>query len=210
MIELEGTVGPAVASDGANKPVRLDKSAAVVTTHAHGRFYEAVARGNVYYLATGAAAGTAFTGAAGGTPLIGVFNPSGSGKNLSFLGVSLGLTAQATAAGVVNPEIWAGVSVNPTGTQTNPTSMLTQLAAGSAARGFVNTAMTSSTAVTIVGAFTSSWWATAAAGSATSGGFEELGGLVVAQPGVLVALGLRTIPTSVTVSVGLYWEEIAV
>jgi hypothetical protein len=41
-----------------------------------------------------------------------------------------------------------------------------------------------------------------------SNGIVELSGMLVATPGVLVALGLRTVPTSLTIDPFLMWEEV--
>jgi hypothetical protein len=204
----QGRIGELVGADGAIQPLRLTRKGALATTDVHARYQEAVLRGNVYYLSVGAAAPTAFTGAAGGTPLIGVMNPTGSGKVLVLLAASTTITAVPSAAGVVDSELWAGVSVLPTGAVTPPTSMSTQQTTGSVAKGFVNTAMTSSTAVNFVSGISAFWWATAAAGAMASQGIVDLAGILVATPGVLAALGVRTVPTSTTTDAFLMWEEV--
>ena len=207
---VETKVGPQIASDSSIILQRASRSGATVSTDAHARFYEAVARGNVYYLAGGALPPAAFTGGAGGQPLISIYNPTGSGKLLTVLAASIGVTAVPTAAGVVNPELYAGVSAIPTGTATAPVNALTQVATGSVARGSLNVATTSSSAITIALALSSFWWATAAAGAVTSNGLQPVEGLVTASPGVLVALGVRTVPTSLTVTCSLFWEEVPI
>ncbi len=204
----QGRVGELLGSDGAIQPLRLTRKGGLAAADVQARYQEAVLRGNVYYLATGAAAPTAFVGAAGGTPLLGVMNPTGSGKALVFLAGSTTITAVPSAAGVVDSELWAGVSVLPTGTVTAPTNMATQQSTGSIAKGFVNTAMTSSTAINLVTGLSAFWWATAAAGAMASSGIIDLGGITIAIPGVLVALGLRTVPTSTTTDAFLMWEEV--
>jgi hypothetical protein len=204
----QGRVGELLGTDGAIQPIRLTRKGAVATSDAHSRYQEAVLRGNVYYLSAGAAAPTAFTGAAGGTPLIGVMNPIGSGKALVFLAASSTITAVPSAAGVVDSELWAGTSVLPTGTVTAPTNMASQQSTGSISKGFVNTAMTSSTAINLVTGLSAFWWATAAAGAIASSGIIDLAGITVAIPGVLVALGVRTVPTSTTTDAFLMWEEV--
>lgn len=207
---LSGRVGPQVTAENVEAPIRLARTEEVCVTDTHARYYEAIARGNVYYLAQGATAGTAFTGGAAGTPLIGIYNPSNSGKNLVVLAASIGVTTIQTAAGQVNPELWAGISVLPTGTVTAAKNALTQSAAGSSAVCFLNTAMTGSTAITFFATLGTFWWATAAAGAMTSNGFYDIGGALVAAPGVLIALGLRTIPTATVTSHAMIWEEVPV
>lgn len=204
----QGRVGELVGNDGAIQPLRLTRKGGLGVTDVHARYQEAVLRGNVYYLAIGAAAPTAFTGAAGGTPLIGVMNPSGSARALVFLAASTTITAVPSAAGVVDSELWAGTSVLPTGTVTAPTNMATQQSTGSISKGFVNTAMTSSTAINFLTGLSAFWWATAAAGAMVSSGIIDLAGMTTATPGVLVALGLRTVPTNTTTDAFLMWEEV--
>lgn len=204
---FEGIVGPQTLTSGSVARGRLTYDGSVGTQDTHGRFQEAVLRGNVYYMALAAAAGTAFIGAAGGTPLFGVMNPLRSVKNLVFLGVGCALRAAATGAGQTGLVLWAGTSALPTGTVTAPTNALTQQASGASGVGFSNTAMTGSTAITVALPLFTHYWATAAAAFA-SPGFFDIGGLVVATPGVLVALGLTVIPTSLTADAAIYWEEV--
>ncbi len=204
----QGRVGELLGADGAIQPIRLTRKGALATTDTHAKYQEAVLRGNVFFLSASAAAPTAFTGAAGGTPLIGVMNPAGSGKALVFLAASTTITAVPSAAGVVDSELWAGTSVLPTGTVTAPTNMATLQSTGSVSKGFVNTAMTGSTAINLVTGLSAFWWATAAAGAMASSGIVDLAGIIVAIPGVLVSLGVRTVPTSTTTDAFLMWEEV--
>src|SRR5690349_18982761 len=131
----QGRVGELVGNDGAIQPLRLLRKGGLAAGDVQARYQESVLRGNVYYLATGAAAPTAFTGGAAGTPWLSVYNPAGSGKVLVFLTTSVHPTAVPTAAGVVNPELWANASTAVTGTVTAPTNMLTQQSTGSIAKG---------------------------------------------------------------------------
>jgi|ERR1043166_4050162 hypothetical protein len=208
---IDSRTGPVINSDGpGNQPLRQGRTAALVTADVWARYYEAVSRGNVYYLATGAASPTAFTGGAAGTPLIGVYNPTGSGVNLCVLATGFALTTVPTAAGVVVPELYSGVSALPTGTATAPTNALSQQATGSKAKGFVNTAMTGSTAINLALPFAPFWWATAAAGAMAGPGLVFVDGLAVFSPGVLGALGIRTLPTGTVADALVIWEEIPI
>src|SRR5205809_6167191 len=111
----QGRVGELLGSDGAIQPLRLTRKGGLAAADVQARYQEAVLRGNVYYLATGAAAPTAFVGAAGGTPLIGVLNPTGSGKALVFLAGPTTITAVPSVAGVVDWSLWPGVIAFPAG-----------------------------------------------------------------------------------------------
>src|SRR5712664_3100170 len=92
MVQAETVVGPQTRSDGTQQALRGSRTGAGVVTDAHGRYQEAVLRGNVYSLSAAAAAPTAYTGAAAGTPLLAVFNPAGTGKALVGLAVLAGMS----------------------------------------------------------------------------------------------------------------------
>ncbi len=204
---FQGQVGPTQASDGTTPAVRLLKDTSMGVSDTHSRYQEAVYRGNVYFLNVSAGAPTAFVGAAGGTPLLGIMNPLASTKNLVLLGAMIGNRVAASAAGTVTFNLWAGVSVNPTGTQTNPVNMLTMNSSGSAARGFSNAALTSSTAIGQVMPLATYYWATAAAAFMAPTTFD-IAGMVIVVPGNLLALGATAALTSATWDATLVWEEI--
>src|SRR6185503_5224841 len=108
-------VGPTIGGSGTAAPFRADVTGAQAVTDAHGRYAEAVRRGNVWFLNATAVAPTAFTGGAGGVPILAVMNPLSSGKNMELLGISISPRVQASATGMATFSIWGGVSANPTG-----------------------------------------------------------------------------------------------
>lgn len=210
MANLQGQVGPVTGSDGSNPNFRQGRTSELNTADAHGRYNELVARGNAYSLTVAAGAVSAFAGGAGGTPLISIFNPPGSGKNLSVLFASVSVHASASGAGIVSFSLWGGVSVANTGTLTSPTNLLTLQTGGSVAKGSSNAATTSTTAISGNGPLFnvgSYYWATAAA--ATLGPlFADIGGAIVCAPGNLVAFGGSAALTSATYDASLIWEEL--
>ena len=199
--------GPLWGGTGTPSPFTSTFSGAQRVSDAHGRYLDAVLAGRVYFLSAAAVAGTAYVGAAAGTPLLAIHNPAASGKTCGILAVGFAQRATATAAGTTGLVLWSGVSVLPTGTQTTPTSALSLAATGATAKGFSNAALTGSTALTIAMPLHTHYWATAAAAFSAPSWFD-VGGLIVAVPGNQIALGLTVIPTSVTVDVAMYWEEI--
>jgi len=205
----EGQVGIRYIGDGGETELRLDKTSALVVTDGHAKYTEAVLRGNVYVQRVGGATATAFTGGAAGTPLLSVYNPVGSGRNLVVLGVGVASRAAASAAGVVGFNLWAGVSVLPTGTATPAVNLYSQQAAGSSAVTFVNTANTSGSATTLVLPLGSYYWATAA-GAIFTPSFFDVAGMIVVAPGVLLCLGATAALTSATYDASLIWEEIPI
>jgi hypothetical protein len=207
MAGIQTVVGPQVVQNGATVNARAERTGATVVSDGHGRYQEALYQGNVYSLSIAAAAPTAFVGAGAGTPLLGIYNPAGSGKNCVILATSLGVHASGSGAGVFVAQLWAGPSVLPTGTFVTPVNQLTYAASGSIAKGVSNATMTSSTALTNNFPFREYYWATAASAYTGLTTYEPAG-LIVASPGTIVALGISNVPTSVTADASLIWEEV--
>ena len=205
----EARSGAVTVSDGAVRELRSDHTGAAVVTDAHGRYYEAVRAGNVYQLAVANGAVTAFTGGAGGTPLVSVYNPTGSGKNLIILGVSVAPRTAASAAGSVGFSLWGGPSAANTGTLTSPTNLLTLQTSGSVAKGSSNAATTSTTAVNLLMPCIQYYWATAAA-SMFGNIVCDVAGAIVCAPGNLVAFGGSAALTSATYDAAMWWEEVVI
>lgn len=199
--------GPLWGGPGAPSPLTGGVSGSQRTSDAHGRYLQAVLENRAFYLSAAAAAPTAYVGAAGGTPLLAIHNPTGSNKLFALLMVGFANRATATAAGTTGLNVWSGPSVQPTGTLTPPTSALSAAASGSSARGHVNAALTGSTALALALPLHVHYWATAA-GAISSPSMFDIGGLVVAAPGNQIAVGLTVIPTTLTADVAMYWEEL--
>lgn len=198
--------GPLVGGSGSPSPLTASTTGAQRVTDAHARYYEAVIRGNVYFASIASGAPTAYVGAAGGTPLLAVHNPTGSLKVLVLLAASGLIRVTATGAGTTDLSLWAGASVTPTGTQTTPKNALT-FASGGVGLGFSNAALTGSTALNLAFALNGYYWATAA-GAYANQGFVDLAGLVVLMPGMQAAIGATVVPTSTTWDASLWWEEV--
>lgn len=199
--------GPLWGGLGAGSPFTATPSGAQRVADAHGRFMEAVLRGNTYYLSAAAAGPTAYVGASAGSPLLAIHNPANSKRIFQVLVVGFSQRAVATAAGQFGLNFWSGVSAQPTGTVTPARNAYSQQTTGSAALGFVNTALTGSTALNLSLPLHTHYWATAA-GAISSPGFFDIGALLFCVPGNQVAIGVTTVPTTVTVDIAMYWEEI--
>lgn len=207
-MQVELKVGPQVNNDGAITIQRAGKSGETIVADGHARYQEAVLRGNCYKLVVNAGAATAFTGGAGGTPFISIYNPVGSGKVGVILEIGITPRVAASAAGTVGVNLWGGVSVANTGTATAPTNMYTLQAGGSVMTGSSNAATTSTTAVALVLPVATYYWATAAASNIGTT-FVDIGGSVVCAPGNLIALGGTAALTSATYDVSMIWEEVS-
>lgn len=212
---LQGNQGQSNKAVGQGQTLSLGEFSEALVTELMPRYYEQCYRGQTFFLSVAAAAGTAYTGAAGGTPLVAVHNPTGSGKNLVIKSTMVSVVATASAAGMTQFRLYSGPSVLPTGTLVQPFSALTIQQGGSVAKGVSNAAMTSSTAltyVTTVGTYQFSV-------QTTSGGptymlcppiYWDAAGQLIVPPGNQLALGAVTIPTSMTNDACLFWDEIPV
>lgn len=173
-------------------------------------YYALLKAGRVFYQQVTAANATGFTGGAGGTPLIGVFNPSGSGVDCVILCSAIATRSQGTAAATPGSINWyGGLSALPTGTTTKPVNAYTQQASGSSVLTFVNTAMTGSTAGALtrsVVGFGANPGTTAPSTVAIVNDYPF--GSLVASPGVLQALGAAATTTAGSFDVTVYWAEV--
>lgn len=123
-IEIQGRVGPGYAADGTNQDPRMTRDLGLTVQDLHGRFYEAVYRGNVFEAAT-ATSGVAPGTAIGTTAAFTLFNPKNSGKNLVLLDADMGYVSGTLGSGTV----YICASTNPaanavTGTTITPTNLL--------------------------------------------------------------------------------------
>lgn len=117
MAELvtQGLVGPQIAADGTNPALRQGRSAELVVTELHGRYYEQAFRGNLYVAQAIITAPVIYTTAAGtGGPL--VWNPPGSGINVVPVAIGYGVTVVTTVAAALGLTGNTGQVIAPTST----------------------------------------------------------------------------------------------
>lgn len=208
-----GRVGPVLGADGTQQPLRLSRDASLVNTEAHGRYQEAVQRGNVF---TGTSIQTTVATthnsplpAGTGTPLVGIFNPLNSGKNLVVLH-----TVVCHVSGTVAAQslfVW-NVIAAPAGITAAGTNGLNNLnfTANSTARVFANTATTGSLVGVafrpIGGPASGSVVATQQMNSCT---VEETAGAIIVPPGAFAGIAVGNgAGTTWIVSASMTWEEV--
>lgn len=209
----QNIVGPSSpASPNAILNGRAGQLGDYIVSELHGRYYETTYRSNSYVISVvTAAAVTAYTGAAGGTPMLAIFNPTGSGRNCVLTKISVGNVVAASAAGTAAFGLYFGTTATITqATTTAPTNCVTLQGSGSIATGFRNVALTSSTAATNVIPVGSYYWATAAGAAQVSLVATDLEGSVIIPPGCYAALGGSAALTSATWIGSLQWEEVPV
>lgn len=161
-----------------------------------------------------AAAISAYIGAAGGTPAIGVYNPVGSGKNLVPLFAGYNNVVAPAAAGSVAWNLYyaaTATAITQTASTTYPISQLTLQKGASVAQAFINAALTSGGAANGVIPLGSAYWATAAgAALLTPPSPTDLAGQLIIPPGAYMALGGSAALTSATWQAFLSWAELPI
>lgn len=217
-------VGPTFGTSGTAAPFRADITGAQIVSDAHGRFTEAALRGSLFSagMTTTSISNATFTTAtlgATGTPIIGLWNPLNSGKNLIVLQARVQLIANAVTTFTGPGALMWCTSVNQSAISTGitPLNRFSLVASGSIAKGFANTALTGlSGNLTIQEAsglisFSNNFSnALTAAGQATpgGGGIDHIDGAIVLVPGSVLALLGTTTPSSVSAASSIMWEEV--
>jgi len=98
-MKIQGKVGTQRLSDGVEADMRLSRSGSVVTSQSGGQYTEASLGGNMYIGSDlGGTAVTTQGGLSATTPALTLYNPVGSGVNLSLMTVTIGVTASPAAA----------------------------------------------------------------------------------------------------------------
>jgi hypothetical protein len=182
---------------------------ALVVQDAHGHFYEAVARGNVYCAINTAA--RALTVSLTTTAGLGIYNPAGSGKNLVILQTAFRYGSGTLAAGYMLHGLFPATANTVTGTALTPRNLLTGLQSGSVALAFE--LMTGAATAVVarlsksVGAMTTDQSTTAW----TDVNRELIDGAIVVAPGN--AYGIISVTgagTSPTIWAEYMWEEVPI
>jgi|SRR5438477_5409958 len=216
-------VGPQILADGIASPARGGRSGELIMQELHGRFYEQVARGNVYSIgcALTALASTTVLLTASAQPIVGVWNPNTSGVNLAILQAMLVDQINATTSVGLGYFAWASSVGNTANMSAGlaPFNRKTLASTGSQAKAFsLSTASLLTGLVNNVVVFdaaefnTASGLATTTVAAATPTpsvlGVQNFdGGLIVPPGGVLVLLNTVSVTTH-SVAARLMWEEI--
>jgi len=210
-IQVSGQVGPVVVSDGTTaNGLRQAKSGELMVSEVQARYYEQNYRGNLFSLSVATAAAiTAYTGGAAGTPQIALWNPSGSNRNAIIISANYANVVAASGAGTATWGLYYGPTAAITqSTKTTPVQGSTLTAGGSVMTGFTNVALTGSTALTNVMPLGAYYWATAASAAVVSSVAPAfIDGMILIPPGSMVALGGSAALTSATWIGSLVWIE---
>lgn len=226
--QISGIVGPLVNSDGTTPAMRQGKTGEQIIQQLHGRYYEQVARGNVYSIGCSVTALSAntITLTNTSTPILGVWNPSSSGVNLVILQCMLSVAANTLTAPVPpGPFVWAS-SVGNTAISTGsaPFNRKTLSSIGSQAKAFPGgvalTGLTNNVVIFegadlpnlsgLTNAGTITVQTTTSNATAGAFGIEYFDGGLIIPPGGVLSLLNTTSTTTYSVSGRLMWEEVPV
>jgi hypothetical protein len=213
---IQGQVGAPAGTNapGSTPAIRQGQLGDMIVSELHGRFYEQAYRGAIYSTFVNAltlASTHASPIAAGtGTPIIGIYNPANSGKNIVLIRLQ-----QATTSGTPGgPLVWNIIpnpqnitaSTTASGNTAYNNSSLAQ--SGSVARLFNNLPVTGSTAGT---AFRNAGGPTAVAATGAILTYTEVyDGSLILPPGQMLGLACTAAGTSHVINVFAEWEEIPV
>jgi hypothetical protein len=213
----DGKVGGNLANtqigDGNIVTIRTHREGNVIVQDGHARYQEPNLRGNMFSLTTPIAGVTvAAANVIGGTnaqPIVGVFNPVGSNKNVVITRAACSVNSGTLGTGGF---VW-GYALNSTATISGVSgqgeiNLSTFLTGNSAIRTYINTAATGATSILLrhIGGPTVG----AAAANANLTILEETAGDIVVPPGVLVGIFMAAAGTSPIVNVSMVFEVIPV
>lgn len=212
MQNLTLTVGPIHTGDGGSgsQGLRSGRENELIMSELHGRYYEKTSRGGVFAsgwnAVTIAATHNSPLTAGTGTPIWSLYNPIGSGVNCAILKVVQDLTS-GTPGG---PLVWNLVPVpqNITAANTAPVSALLGGGVNSQTKIWTNTAVTGSSAGTLL--FAEGGFAAVAAGAGVMSMIHMVDGIMIVPPGVMIALCSYATGTTHLTSGVVYHEEVSV
>ena len=194
-----------------NPNVSQGFSAELINSKAYPDLYYLAKNNKLFYQVATAISPTVFVGGAAGTPAIGLYNPTGSGVDAIIVATRIAVRTTGTAAVTWDLSWYGGPSANITGTTTANINAYSQVASGSAIKGFVNTALTGSTAVTLTAPVLSGGLTAATAVTNVTNSIDYTFGALVCSPGNLQAIGQGGgALTAAVFGFAVYWAELTV
>ena len=193
-----------------NTAINADTLGAFLVSEAAPPYY-AMAKAGMIFTAGGTAANpSAFVGGAAGTPLLGIYNPVGSGKDIVLLQMRLAIRTTGTGAVATDFNFWGvaqgGVAV--TGTQTVARSMYSMTTSGSVAYVMSNTANTAALASSLIAPSISIGLTAGTAITNVQALIEDEKGAIVVAPGNYLAWGASVATTAASFDFAAIWAEI--
>jgi hypothetical protein len=218
---IQGQIGTAIGQDGTNTNLRQARTSELIVSQNHGRYYEAASRGNMFNLTMAAAVGGVVAGnvvgaAANAATQFAIWNPVGSGFNMSILKTHIGFISGTLVGG----PIFHGVFVlgNPTNAITADAGRIAQNSLIGGRQPVVRYVNTATTGTTLAGGTTplihrpmnlqfSAGTYAALAGSVM---MDLVDGDIVIPPGYGWLPLFNTGTTSLLYSASCTWEEVPI
>jgi len=172
------------------------------------QYYTLLKNGLLYFANLSGGVAAAFTGGAAGQPLIGIYNPANSGKDIIVVQTRIGVRTTGGTGGSVDFNWYMGQSVLPTAAATAPRNAYSGAQSGSVALTYINTAMTASTAINPIGPVASLGVSTGTAAQTVFPALDNTQGIVVAAPGNLIAIGAAAALATSSIDCGVIWAEL--
>lgn len=205
--------------------LRADRTSALVTTDAHGRFQEAALSGNLYGggMTLTSISNATFTTATLGatcTPIVGIWNPSTSGKNAVILQAKLQTIITALQVTGQGAYMWCTSTGNGALTLgTTPFNRTTLSSSGSVVKDMSGIALTGLTNNLVVreasslqggpGSNLSTLQTAAGLMPLNNPAVENIDGAYIVPPGGILALLCTTNPpVAISAASGIMWEEL--
>jgi hypothetical protein len=172
-------------------------------------YYTLLKNNKVFSLSAVNVAPTAYIGAAGGTPIFGLYNPASSGVDLVLLQSRVAVRTTGTVAAASSLNFWSvnQGGVAPSGTQTQAKNMYSQALTGSASYGMVGVTNTGALAAGLI-APSISLSVTAAAADFATQMTDDIKGAIVVSQGCYLAFGLSVAMTGGALDAALIWAEL--
>jgi hypothetical protein len=227
MANNDGYIGPINGTTGPSAGLlRIGGTGEQIVSDAHGRFYEAAVRGTLFStgMTVTSISNVTFTTAtvdATATPIVGVWNPLGSGKNLVILQARIQIVNTALQTTGQGGFVWlTGTGESAISTGLTPLNRLTLTASGSIAKGFANTALTGKSASLSIreasglagGPMNNTSFLQTAVGALSPNvvAIENIDGAIIVPPGGVLSLQCTTTPIAISAASSLLWEEVPV
>lgn len=215
MPDDELRVGPRISADGGAIPFRGTRTGGLAVADLHGKRMEASTRNKIFSVSTAAAGTTA--AAANATPpaaaaatVLTLYNPQGSGVNLSIIrGVVQHISGTPAAGGVT----WCFTpDPAPITATENAAPIPAFVGKGrSVARGYTQTALTGGSVHVLYRHFGSAPFAGAlAAGAGPLGHWDETDGEITVPPGYALSIAVGGAGTSHVLAAAIVYEEIPI
>lgn len=218
---IQGQTGYVVGADGSRNNLRQGRTGALVNSQAHADYFEPVSRGTVYNLTMNAAVGGVVAGnlvgaAANAATQFAIWNPAGSGVNMSIMKVFIGIISGTVVGGPIFHGVFdKGTPTNASTFDSGKGAQNCKIGGSQPSMRYINTA---TTGTTITGGTAPQLHRPMAMGF-SAGSYAALAGtntLDYVDGDILIPPGYGWLPlfaaagTSVLWSCSCTWEEIPV